>query len=165
MSTSSFREERIIRLYQKLNIKTVSDLSISNLSNILSFKVIYYNLRSRCIYDDECALIYLNKYQSIEGIRYDFFHEMAHFFEHSNDQRFTNRDFVQFQERQAHSFALYASMPRYILDDYLPHITSITELVEIFQLPQSFIYERLNTIQQQNVLGAANSFKANTTIK
>lgn len=152
MPISSIREERIMRLYHKLNIRTVSDLTISNLSSMLNFKVKYYNLRSRCIYDDECALIYLNKNQSIEWIRYDYFHEMAHFFEHCNDQRFTNHEFVQFQERQAHSFALYASMPRFILNEYLPIIDSIAELVEIFQLPESFILERMNTIYQQDVL-------------
>ncbi|GAE29790.1 hypothetical protein JCM9152_1174 [Halalkalibacter hemicellulosilyticusJCM 9152] len=81
---------------------------------------------------------------------------MAHFFEHSNDQRFTDPHFVQFQERQAHTFALYASMPRFILNNYIPSIQSITELVEIFQLPEPFVRKRVNSILQQEVM--KNSF-------
>ncbi|MCK0472828.1 ImmA/IrrE family metallo-endopeptidase [Halalkalibacter sp. APA_J-10(15)] len=152
MPGTTFREDRIMKLYEIHNIRTASDLTISNLSASLNFNVTYYNYRSRCIYDDQCAFIYLNRNQPIEWIRYDFFHEMAHFFEHSNDQRFTHPHFVQYQERQAHTFALYASMPRFILNQYLPSVESISELAEIFQLPESFVRKRMKWVQSYGAI-------------
>ncbi|MCK0471436.1 ImmA/IrrE family metallo-endopeptidase [Halalkalibacter sp. APA_J-10(15)] len=150
MRFSTLREKKITQVYQQLGISAISDLSIKNVSNVFNFKIDYYDFRSRCIHDDDFAIIALNQNQTVEKIRYDFFHEMAHYFEHIGDQRKINPSFIQLQERQAHSFALVASMPRFIFEPYMDSVASIHELVKAFELPESFIEERIRIIQQQN---------------
>lgn len=154
MRFSTLREEKIEQTYKQLNIAHVFDLSIENISILFNIKVHYYHLRSQCVYDDHCGLMYLNENQSFEKIRYDFFHELGHFFEHCNDQRITNTDFVRMQERQAHLFALYASMPRYLFEPLMQQASSLIELREAFQLPETLIKERVRIIQQQNATQA-----------
>ncbi|WP_246879942.1 ImmA/IrrE family metallo-endopeptidase [Bacillus suaedae] len=144
------REEKIQKLYKENDINFISDLSIENLALLFNIQVEYYDLRSRCIYDEDMALIYLDQNQPYEHIRYDFFHEMAHFFEHCNDQRQANKEFVRLQERQASSFALYASMPRYLFEPYMNSVHSLQELIDAFQLPEVHIRERIRIIRQQN---------------
>lgn len=146
----SLLEEKIINLYRLHGINTINDLSIHNLADIFNIKIQYYHLNSRCISDDHCAMILLKENQSIEMERADFFHEIAHFFAHVGDQRELKKEFIRLQESQAHYISLYASMPRYIFEPILKETASLRELVELFQLPETMIKERIRIIRHQN---------------
>ncbi|OIJ12700.1 hypothetical protein BKP37_12940 [Anaerobacillus alkalilacustris] len=146
----SLHEEKLTKLYQKKGIITVSDLSISNIADSFNILIKYHHLNSKCLYDNNCGLMLLKENQRIENERADFFHEMAHFFSHVGDQRKMVKDFVRLQERQAHWISLYASMPRFIFEPILNETRSLKELVEVFQLPETMIKERIRIIRQQN---------------
>lgn len=146
----SLHEEKIIQLYQSKGIHTLNDLSIHNLANTFNIKIIYHNKQSRCIFDNHCGFMFLKENQRIEHERYDFFHEISHFFVHDGDQRKMRNEFINFQERQVHWISLYASMPRYIFEPILKEVSSFKELVEFFQLPETMIKERILSIRQQN---------------
>lgn len=145
----SVYEEKIINLYRSKAINTIADLSIETLAHAFNIEVKYHQYKSTCYYDDNCALMLLLDDQSLENKRADFFHELAHVIAHVGDQRKMSKDFVRLQERQAHWISLYASMPRYIFEPYLNDSTTFRELVELFQLPETMIRERIRIVHQQ----------------
>ena len=150
MRFSSLYEDKLMNLYSLRGIHYVTDLSIQNMSRMFNIEIKYHRFKSKCYHDNNCGLMLLKENQTIENERADFFHEMAHFFAHVGDQRLMNREFVRLQERQAHWIALYAAMPRFILEPILKGTTSLRELVEMFQLPETMIKERIRIIRQQD---------------
>ncbi|WP_017728562.1 ImmA/IrrE family metallo-endopeptidase [Halalkalibacterium ligniniphilum] len=150
MRFANLREEKIAKKYKELGIQNPHDLTIENLSSLFKIKVNYYEYETDCLYNDKCAMMYINNQQSKEDIRKDFFHEMAHYFVHCGDQRDMPLEFERLQERQAHWTSLYLSMPRYIFEPIMNEVKSLIELREIFALPDSMIKERVRMIRQQN---------------
>ncbi|WP_169801154.1 ImmA/IrrE family metallo-endopeptidase [Halalkalibacter krulwichiae] len=150
MRFANIREQALEKRYKELGIQTPYDLSIDNLSSLFKIKVIYHEDESECFYDDNCALMYLDSRVPQEYIRLDFFHEMSHFTQHVGDQRYMNVEFEKLQETQAHWISMYLSMPRYIFEPIMNDVRSIRALVDIFELPESMIRERVRIIRQQN---------------
>ncbi|WP_157800939.1 ImmA/IrrE family metallo-endopeptidase [Bacillus solitudinis] len=150
MKFASIREEKLAIRYKELKIQNPHDLSISNLSSLFDVKVIYHPYESDCFYNDKCALMYLDERQPNENIRSDFFHELSHFIQHCGDQRMMHQDFEKLQERQAYWTSQYLSMPRYIFEPIMNDFRSVSSLVDIFQLPENLIKERIRIIRQQN---------------
>ncbi|UOE96042.1 ImmA/IrrE family metallo-endopeptidase [Alkalihalobacillus sp. LMS39] len=149
MRFATIREEKLIKIYKNKDILTISDLSIKNMAACFNIKVTFHKKKSFCLYDNNCAFIFLNEDQSIEHIRSDFFHELAHFLEHSGVQKGMHKDFKKLQEEQAYWISLYAAMPRHIFEPALTQATSPIQLSELFQLPLDMVKERFNGFKRE----------------
>ncbi|WP_053431774.1 ImmA/IrrE family metallo-endopeptidase [Halalkalibacterium halodurans] len=161
----TYLEDWISNEYKHKNIKKVQDLNIENLSVAFQVEIVLHTHKSNCIYDDEYSVIFLNKDQSIEKQREDFFHELCHILFHVGDQRSIPKEFCELQENQARRFGLYAAMPKHILDTYLSYPPE--EIAEIFTLPKCMVIDRLTQIknrhlfkkQQKNLFKIKNPYK------
>ncbi|MED4126475.1 ImmA/IrrE family metallo-endopeptidase [Halalkalibacterium halodurans] len=151
MSFTTFREDWLTTVYQRKGIQFVSDLSIHNISKLFNLKVKYYPYRSRVLYDENCALIFLQEGLPIEQRRYEFFHEFSHALQHVSDQRWMPKEFIRLQEEQAHRLALYASMPRYIIKPLIKRQKTVKAVAEAFQLPETFVWERVKLLKNQEI--------------
>lgn len=144
-------ERKIITSYHDKGIKCISDLSIERISELYQIDVINHNRNSDCFNDKDYALIYLDNRKPFNEQRFDFFHEFGHVFMHCGDQREIPKPFRRLQESQAYYFSLYASMPRYIFEPLMKSLT-VYELIQLFDLPENAIRERVHIIKRQERL-------------
>lgn len=152
MRYSTQRDIRVMNLYKSKGINCISQLTIENIANIFNIHVEYSDFPSKCYYEDDFAVIYLNKQQPLPYIRRDFFHELSHCLFHYGDQRRMNKDFRNWQEVQAKRYAIYTSMPRHIFEPLMLQHRSIKLLTELFELPESMIRERIEMFKRERQL-------------
>lgn len=152
MHFSTQRDIQIMNLYKSKGINSVSQLTIENIANTFNVHVEYSNFPSKCFYEDDFAIVYLNKHQPLPYIRKDFFHELSHFLFHYGDQQRMNKDFNRFQEEQAKQFAIYTSMPRHIFEPLMLKHRSIKKLTELFELPETMIIKRIEMFKHERLL-------------
>lgn len=152
MHFSTQRDIQIMNLYKSKGINSVSQLTIENIANTFNVHVEYNNFPSKCFYDDDFAVIHLNKEQELPYIRKDFFHELSHYLFHYGNQQCMYNDFRKLQEEQANRMTIYTSMPRHIFEPLMLQYRSIKLLTELFELPESMIFERIEMFKQERQL-------------
>lgn len=144
------KDIQVTKLYKSKGINSITDLSIENLSSIFQIHVEYSDGPSKCYYEDDFAVIYLNKNQPKPYIRKDFFHELTHVLFHYGDQQVMNEEFKSLQEEQARRIAHYTSMPRHIFEPLMLKYQSLTRLTELFELPAEMLKERINMFRSEH---------------
>ncbi|KMK77713.1 ImmA/IrrE family metallo-endopeptidase [Alkalihalobacillus pseudalcaliphilus] len=149
MQFSTIRDQICSELFQEKGILTLKDLTLENICHHFSIHIEYMNGPSKCVSDDLFALISINQNQSLYEQHYDFFHEFSHVRKHTGNQLRLNDSFVQLQEEQAEWYALYFSMPRHIFEPFVLQAQSIEQVVEAFQIPESYVKKRILTIQSE----------------
>lgn len=143
------REITISNQMKSLGINSASDLTYENLCTVFNIDIHYHAGQSKCIFEDDYALIFLDKRLSYYEQRRVFFHELAHYLYHYGNQRKMPRQLLSLQEEQASYISLYLAMPRHIFEPALLKYQSVTLLQEVFDLPETMIVERCNSLKRQ----------------
>lgn len=143
-------ETRLNNIYFLNHVYLPHDLNIRNLSCIFDILLLLnegpsaaYNIRGikSIVIDNR-----LPEYQQNEI----FFHEMCHLIFHAGNQHNVNDSFLFFQEGQADTFALYAALPYFMLQQFdLADPNIIEKLSEQFLLSYAFVAKRLQQIHNQ----------------
>ncbi|GAF65235.1 hypothetical protein BTS2_2133 [Bacillus sp. TS-2] len=154
MRFATWLEKSVVGIMKERGIHTISDLSMENLCDKFHIDVIYQPQTSHCIHEDDYdyALICIDNRLPFYEQRMKFFHELSHVLFHpGGDQRFLNQELTHLQEIQAERIALYTSMPRHIFEPIIHKQHSIESLTELFEIPSSFISERILIIQNERL--------------
>jgi Zn-dependent peptidase ImmA (M78 family) len=139
-------------LYQENGLYRAMDLQISRVSRIFSIQVHYYSGKCMADWEDRedgyhNAIILLNEKDDEETTREKFFHELCHPLKHVGIQHKLPTLIRELQENQASQFQLYASMPIYMIQEYIDQSPTLQilekNLAEAFCLPISLVKRRL----------------------
>ncbi|PAE96742.1 ImmA/IrrE family metallo-endopeptidase [Shouchella clausii] len=149
MKYTTQREIIISNRMKSLGICSASDLSYENLCTVFNIDILYHDCQSKCIFEDDYALIFLDNRLSYYEQRRVFFHELAHYLYHYGNQRKMPKPLLSLQEEQASYISLYLAMPRHIFEPALLKYQSVTSLQEVFDLPEDMIVERCNSLKRQ----------------
>ncbi|SFM43975.1 ImmA/IrrE family metallo-endopeptidase [Salibacterium qingdaonense] len=141
-------EQWIQHEYEERGITSLDDLSIENLGCQFNVDVMYSSQGSKSFTDEMYGLIMLQHNQPLPKQRLDFFHELGHVLKHVGDQRTMPIMFREYLENKAYQFALYASMPRYIME---PHLTKdISVIAELFRMPVHIVESRVEQLKRNS---------------
>ncbi|MBW7453859.1 ImmA/IrrE family metallo-endopeptidase [Paenibacillus sepulcri] len=143
-------EKWITKHYLEHNLLLPGELDIDVIAELFSVTIVYYN--GACFSGNESQVIFLNKNMNMIDRRDVFFHELCHVLRHAGDQRKMPRPFLDLQEGQAEVFALYASLPLYMLREI--HLPSNQEqatlkLSQMFKVRTDTALSRLLQIQRR----------------
>lgn len=146
--TRIFLEDYIEEMYKSIGILTPRHLNIETISERLGITVMYMARSSMQVGNTmviDSRLTDKEKWQV-------FCHELCHIQWHSVNQRVMNKLYLEYQEWKAESFAMYACIPSFMLEQMdLP--TNMKEVVwdihETFNVELSFAEERLEKWLQQ----------------
>ncbi|OMP67068.1 ImmA/IrrE family metallo-endopeptidase [Domibacillus epiphyticus] len=142
----SHLEDFIENLYTKISITSPEQLDIELIARRLNIEVGYSHKKSKCAELDGIMMIRLNENLHKEEQWQEFAHEVCHLLRHSGNQTELPFPFVQLQEWQANSFALYFCIPTFMLDEIeLPdnELEAIAEVALTFGVEYAFAEERL----------------------
>jgi Zn-dependent peptidase ImmA (M78 family) len=143
------KEITISNQMKSLGICSASDLSYENLCTVFNIDILYRNGQSKCIFEDDYALIFLDNRLPYYEQRRVFFHELAHYLYHYGNQRKMPKPLLSLQEEQASYISLYLAMPRHIFEPALLKYESVESLQEVFELPKDMIVDRCNSLKRQ----------------
>lgn len=149
MRYSTEKETRISHQLKSMGINSAADLSFENLCEVFNIDIQYHEGQSKCIFEDNYALFLLDSRLTYYEQRRVFFHELAHYFCHSGNQKHLPKTLLSLQEEQASFISLYIAMPRHIFEPELLKHQSVAALQEIFELPENMIVDRCNSIKRQ----------------
>ncbi|MBN2981951.1 MULTISPECIES: ImmA/IrrE family metallo-endopeptidase [Cohnella] len=145
-------EEWIENLWRKAGIATPEQLTIDEVAARLNVWVHYLNVSSRALEWTGMRSILIDKRLSRAEQWGDFLHELCHILRHAGNQTLMPRSFLEHQEAEANRFALYASMPYYMLKKIrLPERRSeaIAHIASRFGVTFSLASRRLDQIQRR----------------
>ncbi|WYU50008.1 ImmA/IrrE family metallo-endopeptidase [Bacillus sp. FSL K6-0047] len=149
MRYSTEKETRISHQLKSMGINSAADLSYENLCEVFNIDIQYHEGQSKCIFEDDYALFLLDSRLSYYEQRRVFFHELSHYFCHSGNQKHLPKPLLSLQEEQASYISLYIAMPRHIFEPELLKHQSVAALQEIFELPETMIVDRCNSLKRQ----------------
>ncbi|MGO4540342.1 ImmA/IrrE family metallo-endopeptidase [Paenibacillus sp. 2TAB19] len=145
-------ENRISAIYRDNGIMNVSDLKLNDIASIFNTRVVYAKGKTKVLFDEGFAMLFIRDDDPEPVQRLDFFHELAHVAMHVGNQNRLPAAFVDLQEAQASLFQLYASMPFYMVEELLhdqdPTMV-IKSLSESFKLPHSAVQRRIDQIDRR----------------
>jgi len=125
------------------------DLQIENVCNIFDIDLELGEVSLALNYNGY-KMITLNKKKDEKQRQYEFFHELSHLLNHCGNQDKLPINFRYFQENQADTLALYFAIPYHMLKFLnLQSNEVIREASEMFMLPDSIVYKRLNQIKNK----------------
>ncbi|MFD2116397.1 ImmA/IrrE family metallo-endopeptidase [Paenibacillus yanchengensis] len=148
-------ELKIEQCYKQHGIHTPDDLTIDNVSAAFNIELGYYDGKPFADWDDDIGIVVLNQQDPYIQQKVIFYHEAAHCVLHAGDQHQMHELFKNLQEAQSARFQYYAAIPYYMIPNviYGSYDDYVLCLVDIFQLPYSFVRKRvvqiLNRIQQE----------------
>ncbi|MFD2704176.1 ImmA/IrrE family metallo-endopeptidase [Salibacterium lacus] len=140
-------ESWVNEMYAAKGITAVEDLSIEGMCEVFDIHIVPTKYRSKAVYEDDCAIIFLKENMPIEYRRKDFFHELGHIFQHVGDQRDIPFGLKRLQEEQVFWFSLYASMPEPLIRQY----DNIHEASRAFELPILIVKDRLQQLRRKDM--------------
>lgn len=147
-------EAWLYHIYKSNRIFYPEDMDICCLAEIFKIYLHYHNgipITDQCA--GEVPIILLDGRKKEAEKRKDFFHELAHVLKHVGDQQTMYKSFTQLQEDQANQFALYASMPLYMLEEIWKDVYSYASfeknVAELFNLPPDLVKRRLVQINNR----------------
>ncbi|MBP3950297.1 ImmA/IrrE family metallo-endopeptidase [Bacillus suaedae] len=149
MRYAPLREKQITEIMRMKGIRTVSDLTTENICIAFDIDLHFEPRRSRCIFEDDFAVVILDSRLPRLQQRGKFFHELSHIIAHVGDQKRLNEPFKDLQETQAYWISLYTSMPRYLFEPAAIKYQSIQKLQQIFDLPEDMIIARFESIKRE----------------
>lgn len=149
MRYSTEKETRISHQLKSLGICSASDLTYENLCTVFNIDIHYHAGQSKCIFENDYALIFLDNRLSFYEQRRVFFHELSHYLYHCGNQRNMPPSMMFLQEEQARFLSLYIALPRHIFEPALLKYQSVASLQEVFELPKAMIVDRCNTLKRQ----------------
>ncbi|NOU63148.1 ImmA/IrrE family metallo-endopeptidase [Paenibacillus sp. LMG 31461] len=138
--------------YLSGGILSASDMKIKAIADLFDIDIVYYEGPCVADWDDpDNNVIFIDSRQSFEEQREAFFHELCHPLRHIGNQEEMTESFIEFQEIQATQFQYCASLPIYLLQDYMDasqkFLTKI--LAGDFMLSEKFVIRRLEQIKQR----------------
>lgn len=151
MQFTTQRDQQIMQLFKSKQIYQITELTIEYVASKFNIHIEYHDYPSRCIHEENFAVIYLDQNQYKEMVRHDFFHELSHFLFHYGNQRSMTKEFSRLQETQAYWCSLYLAMPRHIFEPLMLKHQCISTLAEIFELPLDMVKQRIKTISRERI--------------
>jgi Zn-dependent peptidase ImmA (M78 family) len=147
-------EEWLYSIYKKNRIYYPEDMDIHNIAEIFSTYLHFHNgIPITDQREGDIPIILLDARKREAEKRKDFFHELGHVIKHVGDQETMPKSFSKLQEVQAEQFALYASIPVYMLGDILRDVYSYASfgknIAEQFKLPMEHVEKRLLQINNR----------------
>lgn len=141
-------EEFISKLYKKHDIISARDLDLERIASIWAIDLRYTSAsRAFSQYESGTSYIFLPKQIPTSDQRAAFFHELCHILRHAGNQRIMSDTFLHLQECQAEHFVMFASMPYFLIKDYLSENPSV--IAETFQIPLTYVHKRLTYIRNR----------------
>ncbi|MFE4711219.1 MULTISPECIES: ImmA/IrrE family metallo-endopeptidase [unclassified Paenibacillus] len=140
-------------LYNRLQIKQPSQISIEYISERLNIWVHYLDVRSKAV--EASAGMYsmfIDNRLPSSMQRLEFLHALCHLLRHSGKRTLMPEIFTQDQEDESDRFILYASMP-YSMISRMPlpeqRGEAIRYLSAMFQVPNELAVQRIDQIQRR----------------
>lgn len=151
--TKTDLESWIEEQYQQAGIVSPAHLSLSELCDVFGIYIDYTSGRSAAVWDEELAIVYLDRTLSAREQRAAFFHELCHPLRHAarqHDRIPALRGVEEWQEMQANQFQLYAAAPFYMVEqlDFTGRQVAAT-IAESFDLPYSLAWRRWEQIERR----------------
>ncbi|MNW45570.1 hypothetical protein D3C74_228380 [compost metagenome] len=147
-------EEWVEKLFFTIGIVKPEDMDIHFIADRLNIEIVYSKCRP--FSDVNKKVIFLNKRDKEPISRFMFYHELCHMLRHAGDQRLLSELFIEGQEIEANHFAMYASMPFYMISELeMPERTdlAVQYLTEVFNVPRSLAKKRLEQILRRIAQG------------
>jgi len=145
-------EQWIESLWRRAGIVTPDQLTVDEVASRLNVWVHYLNQKSKALEWMGLRSILVDKRLSRAEQWEDFLHELCHVLRHAGNQTLMPRSFLESQEADANRFALYASVPFYMLRHYrLPdRLSEAADLIAAqFGVTHTLAYRRLEQIQRR----------------
>ncbi|MED5048899.1 ImmA/IrrE family metallo-endopeptidase [Bacillus siamensis] len=138
--TKSHLEDWIERLYREINILHPSDINFDHIAHALDILIVYNPVTSFALRFKGMFTISLDSRKSRKEQWLDFSHEVCHEFRHENNDKIMPIYWKEYLECQA-------CIPTFMLRQIeIPHNQYFASQViaDIFKVPESFAYLRLN---------------------
>jgi Zn-dependent peptidase ImmA (M78 family) len=147
-------ENWLEELYITKGILSPEDMEIENIASAFN---IHTQLIDGCvdnaIWNDNTAVIFLNKNRTLHSLRDVFFHELCHPLRHYGNQLGIKMEsFIELQEVQANHFQLYAGIPFFMLKqlELSPYENIlIAQLQSIFKVSARLVRKRIAQIKRR----------------
>jgi Zn-dependent peptidase ImmA (M78 family) len=144
-------ENWITDRYLDHDIFRPTDLDLDLIASIFNIQIFRYEGPAFANWKDgEYSFVFLASEQTEIEQRETFFHEICHPLRHVGDQSKLPPPFIELQEAQAASFAMYAAMPYYMFRDYPKQplrADYVRTLAEEFRVSIEFADRRLRQIE------------------
>lgn len=146
-------EAFITKTYKQHEILSPHDLDLERIASIWAIRLRYTSAsRAFSQYDSRIYYIFLPSQIPNVDQRAAFFHELCHVLRHAGNQRSMPKTFLRLQECQAEQFVIFASMPYFMIRDYLYERPSI--IAETFQMPIKYVHKRLAYIKNRIIMNS-----------
>ncbi|CUB40180.1 ImmA/IrrE family metallo-endopeptidase [Bacillus sp. JHAA] len=145
--TKSHLEDWIERLYREINILHPSDINFDHIAHALDILIVYNPVTSFALRFKGMFTISLDSRKSRKEQWLDFSHEVCHEFRHENNDKIMPIYWKEYLECQANYFAYHFCIPTFMLRQIeIPHnqYFAAQVIADIFKVPESFAYLRLN---------------------
>lgn len=160
-------ESWITKVYKRNGIDYASDLDMDYIASIFGGVISDTMTQSHVRWEDDeyrFFVVFLNEDLGYKQRRLEFFHELCHPLKHIGMQDRLPLHYRQMQEVQASHFQMYAALPFYLFEKFIetPSHIFLQTMSEEFQLPETFIKQRMSQINRRIYTGkSAAEFKAN----
>ncbi|CAH1195878.1 hypothetical protein PAECIP111892_02120 [Paenibacillus auburnensis] len=140
-------------LYQRLQVRLPSDISVNYIAERLNIWVHYLDVRSKSIEASAgMYTMFLDNRLPPELQRLEFLHELCHLLRHAGSRILMPGHFTQAQQDESERFILYAAMPYSMISARpLPELRedAIHYIATTFQVPEELAIQRIDQIQRR----------------
>ena len=114
----SWLEERTYRLLNELDISNPSEINLETICSHLNVDLLYCNIRSHTTKTESGRYQIFVDYNFPQREQREIIaHELCHILNHTGNQLFMSREFIQLQESQTERFSGYLLIPFYMIDE------------------------------------------------
>jgi hypothetical protein len=149
-------EQWIEALYQQHDIVSPEQLQITEISAKLNIWVYFMDMGSMAVEKNGLFSVNIDRRLSAKEQWEDFLHELCHILRHSGDQMAMPAPLLNWQEKDAANFQLYAALPFSMIKGLkLPERQGeiIELLAEEFRVTHRLAADRLEQIQRRMLQG------------
>ncbi|MFE3576861.1 ImmA/IrrE family metallo-endopeptidase [Lysinibacillus sp. NPDC059133] len=146
MSYTTYTENLIKELYNRMGILTPQNLDFQTIAMQLQIQVFYWPDNSQALFLKERAYIFLNELLTKQQQWQDFCHELAHVILHIGYQGRMSPLFRDYQENKANNFMYHACIPSFMLDKLeqsVDNALTIQHVQQLFNVEYDFAVKRL----------------------
>lgn len=147
LNYTTYTEDFVRELYLKIGISEPHHLDYKVVADSLGIRVFPapYDGPSQALFVKNVPFIFLGKDLTPPQIWQDFCHELNHVLQHTGNQNYMLRSWVDYQEKKANTFMYHACMPTFMLDEIVKSDPSLTikDLQLIFNVEYDFAVKRL----------------------
>lgn len=147
LNYTTYTEDFVRELYLKIGISEPHHLDYKVVADSLGIRVFLapYDGPSQALFVKNVPFIFLGKDLTPPQIWQDFCHELNHVLQHTGNQNYMLRSWVDYQEKKANTFMYHACMPTFMLDEIVERDPSLTikDLQLIFNVEYDFAVKRL----------------------